>query len=166
MGSASESAIPTFFQNSVVETFSVQVQLPVTLASSNAEGPDAPKADIHCDCMSVLGLKCDQFTGSLAIGFPAKTFLAILERMIGEKHAAISPQNVDACSELLNIIYASARVKINEAGFRFEPAIPTTITGKDLALALSSLSKTLKLTYESECGPFILALSLKRAKST
>jgi CheY-specific phosphatase CheX len=84
--------------------------------------------------------------------------------MIGEKHAAVTPENADACGELLNIIYASARVKINEAGFDFQPAIPTTVSGSRISLPLGQYSSFIKFTAESPHGPLTLALALKRAE--
>ena len=165
MAAQNESLIPAAIQQSILDTFKVQSGSEakvVSVTSESAENPN-PASD-SIDCMSVLGLKGNGYQGSLALGFPKPTFLRLVEKLIGEVITEIDNQNADACSELLNIIYASSRVKINQGGFEFQPAIPTTICGKDLNLALGPTSKILKFRCESDLGPFLVALSLKKTK--
>jgi chemotaxis protein CheX len=163
MSASNESKIPLLFQNAVIDAFKIQSSLDVKVGNVVSEPSDSTKPEI-IDCMSVIGLKSDEFQGSLALGFPKETFLKIVEKMIGEKHEKISQEIADASGELLNIIYASARVKINEFGLNFQPAIPNTVLGKELSLALGTNSKYLKFTCETELGHFFVALNLKRNK--
>jgi CheY-specific phosphatase CheX len=156
-----ESKIPSFIHQAILDTFQVQVGSPVTVAS--AAIVKAGDTTFPVDCISVLGLNSTGYKGSLAIRFPKETFLATLEKMIGEKCADITPENADACSELLNIIYAAARLNINQQGFDFQPAIPTTVVGKELAMpGATHNAQVLRLACSSELGPFAVDLSMKK----
>jgi CheY-specific phosphatase CheX len=159
MNSKDETAIPLCLQRAVVEVFQVQTGVAVQVESVASETGSGASDEV--ECMSVLGMKSSEYRGSLALGFPKASFLAFLEAMIGEKTTEINAENVDACGELLNIIYASARVKINEAGFSFEPSIPATVQGKDISVALGQSAKALKIRFRSEKGGFVVVLNLK-----
>lgn len=157
-----ESIIPLALQQSIVDTFKVQLSTEAKVTASTSDVSEAGKAVALLDIVSVMGIKCTGLTGTISLGFPKNTFLSILQTMIGETHTEISSQNADACSELLNIIYASARVKINEAGFDFQPAIPATVTGKEISLPIGQFNNFMKFQGETEKGSFLLAFSLKR----
>ncbi len=158
-----EAQIPAILQNAVLDAFQVQIGVKVQLGEVVME-PASPSAQSIIDCMSVIGVKTENFQGSLALGFPKATFLKVVEKMIGEKHETISQEIADASGELLNIIYSSARVKMNQLGLNFQPAIPATILGKELSLCLGSASTFLKFTCQCEFGTFFVALNLKRLK--
>lgn len=164
MSQPNEAIIPLCLHQSIVETFEIQIGGKANVDSVTTDA--TPKdTDQKIDCISTLGIKSENFTGSLALGFPAATFLKVIEKMLGEKHESINDNNADACGEILNIIYAGARVKINQGGFDFNPAIPTTVRGKELSIALGSQSKVLKLVCSSDFGPFFVALYLKKNKA-
>jgi CheY-specific phosphatase CheX len=156
-----EQQIPIFFRNSIIETFKVQLGTHVEI---EAIIPDSAKNTLSPDiaCLSVLGIRSSSHNGSLSLGFPKDTFLAIVDKMLGEKHTEIGPSNSDASGELLNIIYASARSKVNQLGFDFQPAIPTTVVGKDMHVAIGGETTVLKMPCKSELGPFILSFGLRR----
>jgi CheY-specific phosphatase CheX len=157
-----EAQILGDIQNAVAETFKVQMSLETTIKAISAQVDEKKEDRIAVEVGSVMGVKGKGHTGTIAIAFPKTTFLGIVESMLGEKHAEISNQNADACSELLNIIYASARVKINAGGFEFQPAIPATVCGKDIWFPLGQFKEYIRLECECNKGKFILAFVLKR----
>jgi len=158
--STNEAVIPVHIRQAIIDAFKVQMSTEISVAVSTEKGP-VPAADLSV--LSIMGVKSSNFIGSMALGFPKSTFLKVLETMIGEKHAEISAENADACSELLNIIYASARVKINEAGFDFNPAIPSTICGKEVSMPLGQFNSFMNFSCQAPQGKFFLAFSLKRS---
>jgi CheY-specific phosphatase CheX len=158
---SNEAAIPAFIRQAILDTFKVQANLDVTIGSVATVKSSEPAGPV--DCLSVLGIKSSEHTGSLSLWFPKPTFLAILERMLGEKFTDITPDNVDACGEFLNIIYASARLNINQAGFDFQPAIPTTVSGKELSVVSGAQAQVMRLSCESELGPFTIGFSLQKS---
>lgn len=152
--------IPPCIETAVSEAFRVQLAMTASLKKMSMESGYQGGRPI--DCLSSLVLNSSTLIGSLAIGFPKETYLAILGRMIGEEVTELTADNSDAAGEMLNIIFGSGRKMINEGGFDFDPAIPTTVTGTGLALAKSNLAGTaLFFDYESDAGSFLLMLSLK-----
>jgi CheY-specific phosphatase CheX len=163
MSTNNELLIPTFLEAAITETMQVQVSTAIKVKKSMvAQDKEDQLQNPSLDVVSLMGIKSSAYTGSFALAFPKATFLNVLESMIGEKHAQVTSQNTDACSELLNIIYASARVKINEAGFDFQPAIPATICGKELWFPVAQFKQFIRFDCESEKGNFLLAFALRR----
>ncbi len=165
MSTPNQAVIPLSLQQAITDTFQVQLSMPVKVSVTTMSASETLKATSILDIVSVMGVKCTGFTGSLALGFPKVMFMHALESMLGEKHTEITNENADACGELLNIIYASSRVKINESGFDFQPAIPSTVCGKEVSLPIGQFSSFMKFTCESEKGSFLLAFSLKRVEA-
>jgi CheY-specific phosphatase CheX len=159
-----EATIPRQLREAVENTFQTQAQLPVQFCSVTTDDSSVNNKDTSYNCMSVIGISSDQLSGTLALAFPKDTYLAVTERLLGDKQIDLTDDNADACSELLNIIFASARIKINKSGFNFSPAIPTVATGEKLDIALSEKHKTLCLVFQTEYGKFLLAISLQRTK--
>lgn len=152
--------IPSCVETAVSDAFRVQLSMQASLKKMSMDATYGGGRSI--DCLSSLALNSSSLTGSLAIGFSRETYLAILGRMIGEEVLELTPENSDAAGEMLNIIFGSARKAINEGGFDFDPALPTTVTGSGLALAKSNLAGTaLFFDFDSDAGSFLLMLSLK-----
>ncbi len=158
------SSIPICLQKAVVGAFKVQMDEELTVEVTTMSATEALKESSKLDIVSVMGIQSSDFVGSLSLAFPRSTFLGVLEKMLGEAISDITPENADACSELLNIIYASARKDINEAGFDFQPAIPSTISGKELSLPLGQFTSFMRFQCSCKQGTFLMAFSLKRSK--
>lgn len=157
------AAIPVCLQRAVIDAFRIQLADEISVTVTTMSASEAVSAASALDIVSVMGIQCTGYVGSLSLAFPKATFLGVLEKMLGEKYADVNPENADACSELLNIIYASARKSINQEGFDFQPAIPSTISGRDLSLPLGQFSSFMRFACVSKTGPFLMAFSLKRA---
>lgn len=156
---AIDPVIPKSLVDSLKTAFSVQASTPVEITAVGAVDATASR---DVDLIAAIGLKSSQFSGTLAICFPSATFLAIVNRMLGESHQEISRENSDAAGELLNIIYASARVKINEGGHDFALAIPTVAGGQNLHISHGGSPKIVRVNCSTDCGPFFLEVSLRR----
>lgn len=160
------SIIPVFLQKAIVDAFKVQVTEDILVNATTMSTTEAIQAAAALDIVSVMGIQCTGFVGSLSLAFPKDTFLNVLEKMLGERYTEVNAENADACSELLNIIYASARKNINGEGFDFQPAIPSTISGHDLSLPLGQFSSFMRFSCTSKPGPFLMAFSLKRSSGS
>lgn len=149
--------IPMSIRNSIVETFHTMAQDKAEFVSVTTEDSSfAPGQGI----VSLISAKSDQFNGTVALYFPAETYVPLMNKILGETQNAITDGNADGASEFLNIIYASARNKINEAGFNFVPAIPSTLKGQNLELPKSGGAKLTKFNCKCSFGPFLVAISL------
>lgn len=152
--------VPVCFEKSVIKAFEIQLSSKVTVKSISMKSEAT--ADMSIGCMSTVTIQSSSLTGALAIAFPVPTFLALLERMLDEKADAVTAENADAAGEMLNIIYATGRKDINESGFNFATAIPSTVFGQTLALSKSNLAGT-ALYFDCDCdlGRFVVMLSLR-----
>ena len=151
--------IPKSLVDAVKEVITIQANVPVRIKNVAALPPnELPGIDI----VSSIGIKEVGLGGTLALCFPKTTFLAIVGKMLGESYTEISNENADAAGELLNIIYANARVKINLAGHAFIPAIPTVIYGEKVKISHGDVSLIVRVDCETDCGSFHLEVSLKK----
>lgn len=154
---ADTQIIPKAITHSIGETFRSMASQPTELMGVQLEDPTVePGVGI----ISLIGVKGDHYHGTIAIHFPESTYVPLMNQVLGEKHAKICPDNADGASEFLNIIYASARVSLNEHGFNFQPAIPTTLRGEKLELPAGPKVKILKLRYQCPLGPFVVLVGL------
>ena len=151
--------IPKAIADSVVNTFKVQFQTPSEIVSVVTE-PPSPLG--NKSLMATLGLKSSDFGGSLALWFPETTFLPIVNHMMGENDTCITKDNADAAGEILNIIYTTAKTKINETGFDFQPSIPTVVIGTNLQLGQGSATKIMKLNCKCSHGEFYVIILLSK----
>ncbi|MFN7727770.1 MAG: chemotaxis protein CheX [Bdellovibrio sp.] len=153
-------AIPAHIDKSIVNAFHVQLSTKAQVRNLSMKPETAELYSI--DCLSTLPMKSSGYAGSLSIGFPEKTYFKLIEQMLGEKIDKITVENADAASEILNIVYASARKDINEDGFDFEPSFPTAIIGQNLAMSKSALSgHGLFFQCSSDLGDFLVLLALR-----
>lgn len=154
-----DPAIPKTLMDSMKEAFLVQ-------ASTNVEIVKASAIDSHqgqgAALIAAIGIKSSALNGTLAICFPKECFLGIVNKMLGEKYTDIDKDNVDAAGEMLNIIYASARVKINQLGHDFAPAIPTVTRGSSIQISHGSAPKIVRVDCKCEYGSFHLEVSLRK----
>ncbi len=108
----------------------------------------------------VISLNTEQFNGTITLAFPEVVFLKIYESMFGEKVDEINADIEDAAAELLNIIYGSAKTKINsQLGFQLEPSLPTILSGEKIKIRQRTYQKILVLPFDTAYGPFHVEIS-------
>jgi chemotaxis protein CheX len=156
-----EPLIPRTLVETLKNTFAIQASTEITIKSLAAV-PPSPLAG--CDLVSIIGMKSSTLSGLAALVFPAATFLGVVNRMLGENYTEINQENSDAAGEILNIIYGSARVKINDGGHDFTPAIPTVVKGTDVGVAHGDVPLVVRIACDSDLGPFFMEISLRRAQ--
>ncbi|AGH94524.1 chemotaxis protein CheX [Pseudobdellovibrio exovorus] len=149
-------------KESVINT--IQVQMSVSSQVTKVNPSASPEQWGAVRCISSLALDSDTFRGTLTLAVSEKALINIIEKLTGEAPQEITTENSDAAGELLNIIYSSARKKINVDGaLNFTPSLPSTIIGANLQMATSSSVDTmLFFDCKSELGSFFIALSLRK----
>lgn len=164
MGKPDIKVIPKYIEKSIVDTFQIQLKSQAKVVSLTMDpGLVSTKRKAY-DCLSTLTMHSTSLIGQLSIALPKPTFINILERMIGERVEEVTSENSDACGEILNIVFSSSRRNINETGFDFHLAIPSTIIGQNLTLAKANLSGyALFFECQSDLGDFLVMLSLRQA---
>lgn len=108
----------------------------------------------------VISLNTEQFSGSITLAFPETVFLKIYESMCGETVAKINEEIEDAAGELLNIIYGSAKTKLNEqCNYKLAPALPTILSGEKIKIRQTTYQKIIVLPFKTEFGLFRVEIS-------
>lgn len=152
--------VPKTLITSLKEAFSIQASTPIEIIGAKAVTPSRlPGIDIA----SVMGIRSTKLEGSLALCFPVVTFLGIVNHMLGEKYTEVTPENADAAGELLNILYAQARVKLNEAGYDFTPALPTVVRGEQIEVSHGALGMIVRIECKCQFGSLYLEVGLRKA---
>ncbi len=114
------------------------------------------------DIAGIIGLTSKSFQGSISICFPKKTFLGVMEGMLGELLPEITDDLQDGAGELLNIIFGQSKVIWNEKGFAIEKAIPTVVRATELKVRQYSSSPPLVLMFDSTRGQFYIEIALEQ----
>lgn len=155
-----DPVIPKSLIESIKDTFTVQANTPIEILQVKAMDVSSSTQE-NTDLIAAIGMNSGKFSGTVAICFPTNTFLGIVNRMLGENYTSVTNENADAASEILNILYGGARVKINKAGHDFTPAIPTVTRGKNLRIAHGESKKVVRIDCQCEFGPLHLEVSLR-----
>ncbi len=141
------------FISGTIETLKVQCS---TAAQAGKPYLKGTRGEANIAIAAILGLISKPFSGSIAICFPEKVFLAIMGRMLGETFTEITSDLEDGAAELLNIIFGQAKKALNERNLAVEKAIPSVVRGQDLYLKHMTMSSAVILPFETEHGAFYI----------
>lgn len=145
------------FLAGTIETLKIQAQIE---AKAGAPFKKAARDSLSGDISGVIGLVSDHFTGSVVISFPEKTFLAIINKMLGENYTQLTPEIQDGAAELTNIIFGFAKRDLNEKGYGIKMAIPSVVSGKDHSISNNSHHVRISIPFESSAGNFNVEICL------
>lgn len=160
------SKFPKFVEKAIIDTFRIQFKSQATIKKITMEAATIAERRLTFDCMSMVSLQSSSLVGQLGIALPRQTCLGILERFLGEKVTELTVDNSDAFGELLNIIFSSSRKLINESGFDFQLAIPSTVIGRDISVTKTWLQGyVLFFDCSSDIGDFLVMLTLRQASA-
>ncbi len=116
---------------------------------------------LNADIAGVISLTSSAFTGSIALCFPAQTFLGIYGAMLGETPTEITEESQDAAGELLNIIFGQAKAVLNDTkGYSIQKAIPTVVRGQALQVHHMSREVAVILPFTCDYGAFHIEISI------
>ena len=138
------------FLSAIRKTLEIQCNTKVKLLKPRLKR--APEPDV--DIAGVLSLISNGFSGSIVLCFSKKVFLKVYENMFDEKHENISPEIEDAAGELLNIIYGSAKVELNQKGYDFKKALPTVLSGEKIVVRQAGVKPAVIIPVETDVGEF------------
>ena len=151
--------IPKSLVDAIKDTFSIQASTTVEIKAVSVVPPGGING---VDVVSVIGLNSPTLEGTRALCFPKATFLGVMNKMLAENYTEITVENADGAGELLNITYGGARVKINEAGHSFMPAIPTVAIGDKIQIVHKNTQKIVRIECNCGFGPFFSQVSLRK----
>ena len=148
------------FIDAAINTMRIQASLEVK------NQPPVLKADFHetVDIIGVVSLVSRVYEGSISLCFPKATFIAICNKLFGEKHTEISSEIEDAAGELLNMIFGGAKAHLNaKYNYQIPRALPAIISGQSLKLS-QSFGPTIVIPFTSELGSFHLEIEVVTKK--
>ena len=129
----------------------VQCNLDITHEKPFIKGT---RAQPDFEIAGIIGITSTVFTGTITICFPAKVYLKIMSNMLGEEFTEISRDLEDGAAELMNIIFGSAKVVLNEQGYAIQKAIPTVIAGSKLRTSHMGKGSVMVLPFQTAVGEF------------
>jgi chemotaxis protein CheX len=113
------------FIEGVCKTLKLMANTDVTVEKPSIEKVSSAKGDVA----GMVGMVAGSMKGTLTITYKKEAIFQIIENMLGEKHTDINDTVADCVGEMANQIYGSAKTTLNQMGYAFEMAIPTTVRG-------------------------------------
>ncbi len=112
------------------------------------------------DVSGVVGITGDT-EGSICITFSRSSILFIISQMLGEQQVEINDEVKDAVGELTNMISGDSRRRLEEAGYHFQGAIPTVISGHGHEIKHITKGPILSIPFNTQAGPFTVEVCFK-----
>jgi chemotaxis protein CheX len=146
------------FIDGTIHTMKVQLKVDVKVGKPylKSAGQTKPRVDIA----GIVGIMSTGLKGNICLCFPEATFLAAMERMLGEKYPSISEEIADGAGELMNMIFGFAKRVLNDGGNDLQKALPSVITGENIRITQKNNHTVIVLPFESEIGAFQLELGI------
>lgn len=110
------------------------------------------------DIAGVIAINNASFHGSIALCFSEKMFLGLMSTMLGEKYEKLTPDLMDGAGELLNMIFGYAKQILNGSGLPLGMAIPTVVSGDDIAVRHTLVDQAIVLPFTSDLGDFYIEI--------
>ena len=97
----------------------------------------------------------------LHLAMTEKAFLNVMNRMMGETYTSINEENESGITELINIIYGSAKEFFGKDGVSLERALPRIVKATDINTRASKARNSILIPFESESGTFELIVAFE-----
>lgn len=146
------------FVGGTIETLKIQCQTNATPGRPYAAGTAVTPA---VDIAAIIGLTSKTFNGSIAVCFPKKTFLKLMNSMLGMDAEEISEDFEDGAGELLNIIFGFAKRHLNDHGYEIQKAIPTVVRGQNLKIWHKRDVPSGIIPFTSAAGEFYIEVAIE-----
>lgn len=151
-GQRFDLVIVNAFIDATIKVLETMAQTPVVKDSLYLRDPNQPSGDIS----AILAIHSTTHRGSMAISFSKDCFLGVLNRMLGENHQSITPENADAAAELCNQIFGLAKKEVNANGNDLQPAIPSIITGVNHKIQHKTSGPCITVKFKTDVGTFTI----------
>lgn len=158
---AKEDPILKIFFAAIRDAFEIQLQLPTKITNVTLEKTFVADAKLGAK----LQFSGTDVRGRIRITFSEKFLSGIFALVADEPEKCNQAERLTAGAEMLNIIYASARIGLNRIGFDFLPAIPEILDGSRPSGA-ESWAEVVRISSTNKVGEFVTEIAIaKRGKS-
>jgi chemotaxis protein CheX len=136
------------FLTSLVNVLSMMAQTQL-----KAQKPRLKKDEIALgDVSGMIGMIGPQTKGSLSISFEESLALEIMEKMLGERPAAIDEEVTDMVGEITNMVTGGAKNMLGEKGYEFDMATPIVVSGKGHTINHKGDGPKILIPFDSDSG--------------
>ncbi len=142
------------FVTSIINVLSVMAMIEAKASTPAIKSDEVARGDVT----GLLGMAGEKARGTIAITFTEPVVSDIAQRMLGEEVTEIDDLVTDMVGELTNMVSGGAKKLLSEAGYRFDAAIPTMISGKDHIIQHKSKAPVTIVTFSTEAGDFFIEL--------
>ena len=101
--------------------------------TAEAGKPFLVKEPIASDISGIIPISSPIFTGVFSLEFTSDTFLKMVSKVFGEEYSEINAEIEGFSAEMANMVYGTAKAKVNEKGYTLMPALPTSVRGAQLS---------------------------------
>ena len=145
------------FIEAVYELFQTMLQGKVERGAIGVSSGDAKPKDI----MAIIGIS-GPTRGTVALGFPAQTALAMVGRILGMQVTEIDETVSDGVAEVVNMVAGSAKAKLNAGhGQPLDLSLPTVVYGDRYNVQYPSKVVWLEVPFTSDLGEFNLRVTFE-----
>ncbi len=121
--------------------------------------PEKKKDEVaRGDVSGLIGMVGPQMKGSFSITFEESLALEIMQRMLGEKHDAITPDVTDMVGEITNMVTGGAKLELGHKGYDFDMATPVVVSGKSHTITHKVSGPKLIMPFVSDAGKAYLEI--------
>jgi len=111
------------------------------------------------DITAEVSFKAETFEGNLFLCLQHKTALALIQSVFGSKVTRVTDEDRDLIGELTNMIIGNAKADLPPSQY-FKLSTPTIISGKEHLVSVFSRYTFLRITFDSQAGPFDLNMNV------
>lgn len=113
------------------------------------------------DVTGLIGMS-GRVRGTVAIAFPSKTAIAIVNRLLSLEETEVGDMVKDGVAELVNIVAGNAKAKLaNENLPPIDLGLPIVVQGQNYTVDYPSGTRWLEVPFNSELGAMMLRVTLK-----
>mgnify|MGYP006293010547 CR=1 FL=1 len=113
------------------------------------------------DVTAIIGMS-GPARGTVALGFPVSTALAMASRLLDEDIKTMNPDVTDAMAEMVNIVAGSAKSKLSKGDQPIDLGLPSIVRGADLELEQPRGSRWIEVPFTTEFGKFYMRVAFER----
>ena len=118
----------------------------------------------YFDVGSVIGVTDQDFTGFFGMYYEGKTFLSLMNQLLGTDFTELSDEIQDGASEITNICFGVAKQVLNVQGHAIQMALPYLIRGKDIESTSRSQGRnTIAVPLKTPAGKFWIEFGYKES---
>lgn len=127
-------------------------------------GKPSKKSDTKArgDVSGMIGLVGEELQGSLSITFEKELAFEIMNRMLGEKPAAVDEEVSDMVGEIANMVCGGAKLALADQGHEFGMATPIVVSGKDHSINHQVDGPKMIMPFTSEFGTAYLEICFNK----